>query len=153
MATASSWLFASQGRGKDMLLTTFAGIGNLRGICGNRSIFWPAGVASQILRQASLFGVPILYYLAGREGPVTTADLWAGFLRSAPVWVVVCGATLAMYLSLADSTAIVQLAMCTPVGLVAGSLVVWFSFPLRQTALRLVDIPRKIVSRLAANRR
>ena len=40
-----------------------------------------------------LMTLPILYYFAGRAGPVTTSDLWTGMLRYVPVWAVACGTT------------------------------------------------------------
>jgi len=91
--------------------------------------------------------MPFMYYVAGRVGPVTTADLWLVFLRCVPLWAVVCGATFSMYLFVPDAAPIVQLAICAPVGLAAGALLIWISAPLRQTALGLMNIGWELLSR------
>ena len=121
-ATASTWLFASQGRGKDWLLTSslLSAIALASYIAGLP--FGPAGVAIVASAVGLLIGMPVLYYLAGRKGPVTTADLWAGIFRYLPLWAVACGTTYLMRILFANSTPLVQLVICAPVGLIAGGI-------------------------------
>ena len=149
--TASTWLFASQGRGRDWLfasslvsLVTAASF-----VVGLR--FGPAGVAIVYSVAVILMSLPILYYFAGRAGPVTTADLWAGMLRYVPVWVVVCGTTYSMRLLMASSPPVVQLVICAPVGLIAGVILIYILSPLRRTALSLVDILHELKSRIVSS--
>jgi len=146
-STASTWLFASQGRGKDWLFTSsiLSGIVFASFIAGLP--FGPAGVAIVYSAVCVLVGWPVLYYFAGRDGPVTTGDLWIGIVRYLPLWAVVCGTTYSMRLLFANSKPLVQLAVCAPVGLLAGLILIWVLTPMRRTALGLVDILRELKSR------
>ena len=143
LATTASWLFPSQGRGRDMLLVSslLSGIVVASIVVGLP--FGPAGVALAGSIIGVLVGVPALYHLAGREGPVTATDLWRGFLRCVPVWGVVCGATFSMHLLFAKTEPLVQLAVCIPIGLLAGAVPIWMSGPLRQTTIGVVIILRE----------
>src|SRR5438094_1349892 len=108
-ATASTWLFASQGRGKDWLFTSFllSCIILVSFVAGLP--FGPAGIAIAYSAATLVVGLPVHYYLAGRRGPVTSADLWVEFFRYLPLWIVVCGATWLMRLLFANSLPLVQL--------------------------------------------
>src|SRR5436190_1645632 len=143
-ATASTWLFASQGRGKDWLLTSFllSGITLVSFVAGLP--FGPAGVAIAYSAAFLVVGLPVHYYFAGRRGPVTTADLWIGIFRYVPLWIVVCGATWLMRLLFANSPPLVQLLICAPVGLIAGAILICILAPMRRVALSLVDILRDL---------
>ena len=76
LAGASTWLFQTQGRGKDWLFASLLGscITVASFVAGLP--FGPVGVAIAYSVAGLFIGVPILYYFAGRQGPVTTADLW-----------------------------------------------------------------------------
>jgi hypothetical protein len=102
--------------------------------------FGPAGLAISYSVTALFIGVPTLYYFAGREGPVTTADLWAGFFRYLPLWIVVCGVTWLVHLLFVKSAPLVQLIVCAPVGLLAGALLICLVPSMRRVAFSLVDI-------------
>jgi len=143
-ATASTWLFASQGRGKDWLFTSFllSGIAIVSFVAGLP--FGPAGVAIAYSAAFLVVGLPVHYYFAGRRGPVTTADLWIGIFRYLPLWIVVCSATWLMRLLFANSLPLVQLLICAPVGLLAGLILIWVLTPMRRVALGLVDILRDL---------
>ena len=144
---ASTWLFASQGRGKDWLVSS-----SLISCITIASFaiglpFGPAGVAIAYSAGGILMSLPILYYFAGRAGPVTTADLWAGLLRYVPVWAVVCGATYSVRLLVANSAPLVQLVICAAAGLIAGVILICILTPMRRTALSLVDILQELRAR------
>ena len=145
--TASTWLFASQGRGKDWLFASslISAIALASFMAGLP--FGPAGVAIVYSAAGLLVGMPVLYYFAGRKGPVTTGDLWIGIVRYLPLWAVVCGTTYSMHLLVASSAPLVQLVVCAPVGLFAGLILIWVLTPMRRTALGLVDILRELKSR------
>ena len=144
LATASTWLFASQGRGKDWLFTSFllSCIILVSFVAGLP--FGPAGIAIAYSAATLVVGLPVHYYLAGRRGPVTSADLWVEFFRYLPLWIVVCGATWLMRLLFANSLPLVQLLICAPVGLIAGVILICIVAPMRRVALSLVDILRDL---------
>jgi len=145
--TASTWLFASQGRGRDslvssVLMSAITLVSFLVGIP-----FGPAAVAIV----GSIMGVgiamPTLYYFAGRTGPVTTSDLWARLLRYLPLWVVVCGTTYLVRLYCPDLKPFLQLLVCAPIGLFAGAVMIYCVAPMRRTVLSLLDLLSELKSR------
>ncbi len=75
LMAAPSRLFASQGRGKDWLLTN-AIISSVT-ICSFLAglPFGPAGVAISYSASCVLIQLPVIYYIAGRRGPVSRKDL------------------------------------------------------------------------------
>jgi len=147
LANASTWLFASQGRGKDWLFaSSVVSLITVASFVAGLP-FGPAGVAIVYSAVGLLVGLPVLYYFAGREGPVTTADLWNGFFRYLPLWIVACGTTWLMRLLFVNSPPLVQLLICTPVGLVAGLSLICILTPMRRVALGLVDILKELKSR------
>jgi PST family polysaccharide transporter len=143
LAAAASWLLISQGRGRAVLSSTslVSGIFVISVVMGLP--FGPAGVAFASSVIGLVVGMPILYYWAGREGPVKTSDLWLRFLPYVPLWAVVFGATYSIQLLFTRSNPIVQLIVCAPVGLLAGALLVFASAPLRRTALQVVKVARQ----------
>jgi PST family polysaccharide transporter len=150
---AATWLFASQGRGREWVVTSFLLSGvTVASFLGGLP-FGPAGVAIAYSATGILVGLPILNHFAGRTGPVTTADLWIGIVRYLPLWAVVCGTTYSMRLLFANSKPLVQLAVCAPVGLLAGLILIWALTPMRRTALGLADILRQLKSRRASTTR
>ena len=94
-----------------------------------------------------VIALPVLNHFAGRQGPVTRADLWFGIFRYLPLWAFVCGTTYSMCLLVAGSAPLVQLVVCAPVGLIAGLILIWVLTSMRRTALGLVDILRELKSR------
>ena len=142
LAGVASWLLISQGRGKVVLSSTslVSGIFVVSVVMGLP--FGPAGVALGTSLTGLLVGMPVLYYLAGRVGPVTTSDLWLRFLPYVPLWAVVVAVSYSMHLLFADYRPIVQLVICTPAGLLAGAILVCLSPPLRRTAISIVKIAR-----------
>ena len=113
--------------------------------------FGPAGVAIVYSAVGLLLGLPVLYYFAGRRGPVSTADLWIGIFRYFPLWAVSCGTTYVMRLLFANSAPLVQLVVCAPVGLIAGVILICTVTPMRRVARGLVDIFRELKSRVSSN--
>jgi PST family polysaccharide transporter len=137
--SASSWLFASQGRGRDWLLT---------GVCVSVVTvcafiiglpFGPMGVGAVYSAAGLLIGLPVVYQIAGRSGPVSTSDLWTGFLRQLPVLGVVLTVTWLTLGSLPDTTPLLQLLVGGFLGLGAGAGFVWIFPPTRKTIGHLWD--------------
>jgi len=139
LCSASSWLLTSQGRGTD----------SLRGssICSIITVasfvvglpFGPAGVAILYSASGVLILLPYGYYLAGRQGPVRTVDLWVGLLPHIPLLGVVSGATYLMRSLVAESGPLAQLLICVPFGLLAAVVFVALFAPTRRTATNLLD--------------
>jgi hypothetical protein len=61
--------------------------------------------------------LPILYHLAGRNGPVSSADLWRGFLHYLPCWIAVYASTTLACVLADDVAAPTQLIVGGGVGL------------------------------------
>jgi Membrane protein involved in the export of O-antigen and teichoic acid len=147
LAGASTWLFQTQGRGKDWLINSV--------LCSCITVasfvaglpFGPVGVAIAYSIAGLFIGVPILFYFAGRRGPVTTADLWSRIFRYLPLWIVVCGVTWLVRLLVMNSAPLVQLLVCAPVGLLAGAILVCVVPSMRRVAFSLVDILLELKSR------
>jgi PST family polysaccharide transporter len=142
LTTASTWLFVSQARGRDWVLTSL--ITSSVTVCSFLIglPFGPAGVAISYSISCVLLQLPFVYYIAGRQGPVSAKDLWMGSLRHLPVWGVVCGtAWLARTFVLAANPWI-QLFVCAPIALLAGVLYIGVSTPSRRVALNLLSIIR-----------
>jgi O-antigen/teichoic acid export membrane protein len=144
-AAASMWLFASQGRGKDWLVSSSLHSSVALAAFLTGLPFGPAGVAIVYSVAGLLIGLPVLYYFAGRHGPVTTADLWIGFLRYVPLWALVCGTAYVMRILFATSSPLVQLIISAPVGLIAGVILICILTPMRQVALGLVSALQELI--------
>ncbi len=147
LSNASTWLFASQGRGRDWLFaSSLVSLITVASFVAGLP-FGPAGVAIVYSVASFVIALPVLNHFAGRRGPITTGDLWIGIVRYLPLWAVVCGTTYSMRLLVAGSAPLLQLVVCAPVGLVAGLILIWVLTPMRRTALGLVDILRELKSR------
>jgi O-antigen/teichoic acid export membrane protein len=146
-ANVSTWLFASQGRGKEWLISSslLSAVTLASFLIGLP--FGPAGVAIAASIIGVVIGLPALYYFAGRHGPVTTGDLWKGILRYLPLWAVTCGSTYLARGFYPNAKPLMQLIICAPVGLVSGVILICVLTPMRRTALSLVDILRELKSR------
>src|SRR6266404_2186439 len=93
LSTAANWLLTSQGRGKDIFrVTSINAVLTLASFVVGLP-FGPVGVAIAFSSIGLLFRLPILYYVAGQRGPVSTSDLWVRFLRHLPLWLVMFVAT------------------------------------------------------------
>lgn len=149
LTTAATWLFTSQGRGRDMLLTSawVSGISLVSFVVGLP--FGPVGVALAYSGIGLLVGMPVLYFFAGRQGPVRTPDLWASIWRYLPLWLVVCGVAWLTRLTVAHSAPLTQLLLCVPVALAAGALMIFALPPMRRTAVGLLEVVQELKGRKA----
>lgn len=146
LSYAASWLFLSQGRGRDLLrayviLSAFTVVAYF---CG---LPWgPLGIVLAFAIYGLAIRVPILYYLAGRSGSVRTADLWRGFLSYLPCWgAVYAGATLARGL-VVETPYVVQLLVGSTLGLAAGFVVILVQPGPRDTLLNAWKTARAMLS-------
>lgn len=121
LSAICSWIYESQGRGKDQLTNhTVAGIVTILSFVAG--LHWgPMGVVTSLAVVSLVIRLPIVYYIAGRSGPVSTRDLWMGFLYHLPCWVGVFLMTALAVRLLGHTSNLVQLLVCGPVGLIAGA--------------------------------
>jgi PST family polysaccharide transporter len=142
-----TWLYQSQGRGRDSLKASL--VGSAVSFCSYvAGLHWgPAGVAVSCSTAGVLILLPIIYRIAGKSGPVTTSDLWIGFLRQLPVWAVVCAATFAARALVPAAKPITQLLVCAPLGLLGGAAFILSFPPSRRVAFNLLSILQLIKRR------
>jgi len=144
LATAANWLLTSQGRGKDIFrVTSINGCLTLASFIVGLP-FGPLGVAIAFSAVGLLIRLPILYYIAGRRGPVSTSDLWTRFLRHLPLWVVMLVTTWLMRATVAHFHPLTQLFICAPFGLLVGLAAVCLSPVQRKVAMRMLDTVREL---------
>jgi PST family polysaccharide transporter len=120
LTAVCSWIYESQARGKDQLRnhTLIAIITLLSYLVG---LPWgPIGLILSVAISNILIRMPIVYYLAGRSGPVSTMDLWMGFLSHVPCWGTVFLSTFLIHKAVENLPPFVQLLVCAPVGTGAG---------------------------------
>jgi O-antigen/teichoic acid export membrane protein len=149
LATTSSWLFESQGRGRDALRTSLflSSVTLCSFVVGLP--FGPTGVARAASISCVLILLPFVFHMAGRSGPVCTADLWRGFFRHLPVAVIVFVATYSAHALAMNFGPLIQLLICAPVGLLVGVAFISIYAPSRRTALTLLDTLREFTKRRA----
>jgi hypothetical protein len=157
LASALGCLLITQGRGRDLLVNSVvANFMVVTAILGGLP-FGPTGVAIGWSMGALLGAMPYTYYKAGRQGPVHTQDFWLVFLKHLPVWGVVFGATFMMRLMVGDMKPLMQLLICTPVGLLAGATVIFSLSHTRRTAFQILRaasdfVGQRIVKSQAASK-
>jgi O-antigen/teichoic acid export membrane protein len=144
LTMASTWLFASQGRGKDWMVASSVVSGLTLGSFVVGLPFGPAGVAICYSVSCALLQLPYVYYIAGRVGPVSTKDLWRGCLRHLPLWGVTFGTAWLARAFVLDATPWMQLLLCGPVALLAGGAYVAVAAPSRRVAVNLFSIMRDL---------
>lgn len=144
---AAIWLFQSQGRGKEQLHNhTLAGAVTLAAyVIG---IHWgPLGVVVALAFTSVAIRLPVVYYFAGRTGPVATRDLWRAFLGHLPCWATVYLTTTLAYMTVSDAAPIVQLLVCVPIGLGVGSALALIFRQPRQSAFYTWNALRNSLTR------
>jgi PST family polysaccharide transporter len=144
LTNAANWLLTSQGRGRDILhvasINAFLTLASI--VVGLP--FGPLGVAIAVSAIGLLVRLPILYYVAGGRGPVTTFDLWTRCLRHLPLWMVMFVATWLMRATVAHFHPLTQLFICAPFGLLVGLAAVCLSPVQRKVAMRILDTVREL---------
>jgi PST family polysaccharide transporter len=144
LTNTANWLLTSQGRGRDILrvasINSFVTLASF--IIGLP--FGPLGVAIAFSAIGLLVRLPILYYIAGRRGPVTTLDLWTRCLRHLPLWILMFVATWLMRTTVADLRPLTQLLICVPIGVVTGSAFIAMFPPQRKIAVHLLETVQEL---------
>ena len=144
LSSAANWLLTSQGRGKDILrATSIAAFLTLTSFIVGLP-FGPVGVAIAFSSTGLLIRMPILYYIAGRRGPVTTSVLWMRFLRHLPVWVVVFVVTWLTRGTVADFHPLTQLFICAPIGVLVGIVFICMFQSQRKVVIHTLETVREV---------
>jgi PST family polysaccharide transporter len=135
LTEAATWLFQSQGRGREQLYN-HAWVGAVTLASYVIGLHWGTlGLVVTVAITTIAIRLPIVYYFAGRRGPVATQDLWMVFFSHLPCWGCVYLTTILANMMVKDAAPIVQLLVCAPIGLGAGAvLMLMFRRP-RQSAL------------------
>jgi O-antigen/teichoic acid export membrane protein len=143
LCSATSWLLASQGRGREWLIaTSISGFATLASFLIGLP-FGPAGVAFAYSGGALPIVLSVLHHVAGRSGPVTTLDLWRAFFRLLPVWGIVCStAWLTRHLAV-NLAPVLQLVVCIPAGLLVGACFVHAYPPARRVVFNVFETLRE----------
>jgi len=146
LGSCASWLITSQGRGKDSLSASWmiSFIVALSFIIGLP--YGPAGVAIAYAAACLLIQIPVYYWLVGRSGPVSTKDLWLGFLKHLPVWGVVTSVAWLILAAVPNVSPLGQLAICIPASFAAGVAFIVIYSPSRRIAGGLFSTLRQIRS-------
>jgi O-antigen/teichoic acid export membrane protein len=86
-ASASVWIFTSQGRGRDQLIQSVI----LNSLLAVSFIMGVRGGALSLVLWYSISGlagrIPLMFYLVGRKGPISGWDLGWGMLIHVPLWI------------------------------------------------------------------
>jgi len=145
LSSVVSWLYQSQGRGKDQLRShTSAGLVTvLAYIVG--LVWGPRGLIISLAITSAAIRLPIVYYIAGRSGPVSTRDLWYSFVSQLPAWGTVYLATLLVRTAVSNSLPIVQVIVCTPVGLIIGGASLLLFRRFRENGLYALSVVKSAV--------
>jgi O-antigen/teichoic acid export membrane protein len=142
LSTAANWLLTSQGRGKDIFrVTSINAVLTLTSFVVGLP-FGPLGVAIAFSSIGLLVRLPILYYIAGRRGPVSTSDLWVRFLRHLPLWILMLVTTWLVHNTVADLSPLTQILICVPVGVLTGIAFISLFKPQRNVAIHLLETVR-----------
>lgn len=121
LSSAASWLYTSQGRGREgmfvaitsgclVVLAVFIGLP-----------FGALGVAVALSCIGVLGQLPLSFYVGGRRGPVSSTDMFKGFVKHLPIAIIVGFATWIMNYELRGLPPLGRLTVCAAVGLVVGA--------------------------------
>jgi O-antigen/teichoic acid export membrane protein len=120
LGSATSWLYTSQGRGRDLLITASIGALVLISSFAFGLNFGATGVAAAYSASGLLVLMPITFYMAGRTGPVSTRNLWLAAAGHLPVFIAVLGTTWYSSFVLSSSSNVTRLLSASIVGATAA---------------------------------
>jgi O-antigen/teichoic acid export membrane protein len=142
-----TWLYQSQGRGRDQLHNHLAaGLITIAAyVIGLR--WGPFGVIVSLAIASAVIRLPIVYYIAGRSGPVSTKDLWLGFFSQLPAWCTMYLGMILMYKMVAHAAPVVQLLVCVPCGLIIGGVLLLPFRRSRESAFYAFRMVKGVISK------
>jgi O-antigen/teichoic acid export membrane protein len=150
---AVMWLLNTQGRGKDIVITSLILSITTVGSVLVGLPFGPVGVAAAFSCFGLLLRLPVQFYIVGRRGPVSTVDLWAVALKYLPNWAVVLGVTyLTRQVLPSNCPLVAQLCICASAGILAGVVLILAVPWQRKEVLRLWDLIKPLIPGMRASR-
>ncbi len=146
-ANAASWLYITQGRGRDFVRTTIITAVVMVVSFAIGLPFGPTGVALSYSLSGIFIFVPLTFHVGGQKGPVSSRDLWGAFTRHLPASLVTFGSTLLATTLTAHYGALLQLVISGLVSLIAcaGSIIL-FS-PSRRAVQRILGVVAELRNR------
>jgi PST family polysaccharide transporter len=130
LASVVCWLYQSQGRGRDQLIShSITGILMILSYVIGLYLAGPLGLILSVAVVTATIDLPIIYFIAGRRGPVSTRDLWFSFFSHLPAWGTVYLATALVRMAVVNLSPVMQLLVCAPTGLLIGGA---FLMPFRR---------------------
>jgi PST family polysaccharide transporter len=138
LSSSTSWLYTSQGRGRDLLITAVIGACVMIGSFVASLSFGVKGIAIAYSAAGVLVALPVTCYIVGRRGPVSTADLARAFFRHLPVGLAVLATTSLAARATLTMTPWVRLVLCVPAGTFAAAACVMLLPDSRRTAMRAI---------------
>ena len=144
LGNASTWLFTSQGRGRDMLIAQSINSCSMVVSFVAGLPYGPVGVAMAFSTSSLVIRVPILYFMVGRRGPVRTSDLWAVPFRYLPIWIVIFFVTWLTLILAVSLSPLAQLLVCAPVGVIVGGALICSFRRQRQLVIHLLETLREL---------
>jgi len=102
VSAAMGWLFVTQGRGREQLRAGALGSGLALAAIVVGLPFGPAGVAASYAAVTVTVRAPLLWWLAGRRGPVSTSDILSCLVLPATLTLGVLASSLVLRLALPD---------------------------------------------------
>ncbi len=149
LSYAVMWLLTTQGRSRDLLsMGVVVPLLTVASIAAGLP-FGLVGLAISFSLVGLLIRLPIQYFLTGRSGPVSTADLWAVFFRHLPLWGAVAAATWLVQNVSTSQSPLMQLILAGMAGLVVAvtSILCWP--PMRQEARFMIDRLQGLIGKRA----
>ena len=86
--------------------------------------------------------MPVLFWVAGRHRPVSTSDLWAGFLKYLPVWGIVTAVVWLVRRPIPDNQPFKEFLFAVPSGFLAGAAFIFVYPPARRVVMNLFSTLR-----------
>ncbi len=121
LASVVCWLYQSQGRGKDQLIShSITSVLLVLSYVVGLYLAGPLGLILSVAVMTATVNLPIVYYIAGRTGPVSTGDLWSSFFLHLPAWGTVYVGTLLARMAASNLSPLMQVLVCMPTGLLVG---------------------------------
>lgn len=146
--SVTTWLFASQARGSEFAVASaLTGALSVAAFLAGLA-YGPTGVALAYSVCGLVMGLPILYYIAGRSGPIRASDLWRATLRQSPVWGVVSALTYLAFRWFEKAPPIIAVAICGSIGALGGLAFIALYPPSRRAATEMMKAVRAFYVRL-----
>lgn len=145
MANASTWLFTSQGRDREILTTSvLLSLITLTSIIGGLP-YGPEGVAISYSLSGIFIRLPLLFHYAGFKGSVRTRDIWICMLSKVPIGLLVFAIARGVHLTMPHQSGLLHLSTAFLFCAIGATLSIFVIPSYRRIALRLIHRARDLV--------